>query len=75
MIGTRRHANVDPAEHVYEKHNIKRFLYFLVGGQQAFDDSVDPNGADPVATCPDVESVFNQPNPQGRDFKDETAAQ
>ncbi|CRK38099.1 hypothetical protein BN1723_004342 [Verticillium longisporum] len=44
-------------EHVYEKHIIKRFLYFLVGGHQASDDSVDPNGADPVATCPDVDGT------------------
>ncbi|EEY16773.1 predicted protein [Verticillium alfalfae VaMs.102] len=46
-----------------------------IGGQQAFDDSIDPNGADPVATCPDVEAVFNQLNAQGTHFTTETAAQ
>ncbi|RNJ52516.1 hypothetical protein D7B24_003364 [Verticillium nonalfalfae] len=62
-------------EHVYEKHIIKRFLFYLVGGQQAFNDSIDPDGADPVSTCSDVEAVFNQRNKQGKYFKNETAAQ
>ncbi|KAK6193972.1 hypothetical protein LQW54_011901 [Pestalotiopsis sp. IQ-011] len=67
-------SNYD-TEHVFEKHIIKRFLYFLVGGQQAFDESSNPDERDPVATCADVEAVFNQLNPAGVNFKTETAAQ
>ncbi|KAK7750553.1 hypothetical protein SLS62_007529 [Diatrype stigma] len=62
-------------EHVFEKHIIKRFLYFLIGGPLAFSDDPDPDKEEPVATCEDVKKVFDSTNPKGTHFRTETAAQ
>ncbi|KAK8134841.1 hypothetical protein PG984_006853 [Apiospora sp. TS-2023a] len=72
---SRRWEVVRSPEHVFEKHIIKRFLFFLIGGQQAFDDDEDPDAHDPVATCADVQAVFGQLNGQGANFHEKTAAQ
>ncbi|KAM0813307.1 hypothetical protein AB5N19_13300 [Seiridium cardinale] len=68
-------GNTYDTEHVFEKHFIKRFLYFLVGGYQAFDDISGSSVIDPVAPCDDVKAVFNKLNPAGTNFRTETAAQ
>ena len=77
---SRSKFNHSLAEHVYEKHLVKRFLYFLIGGQQAFDDNVNPAAtpspqALPVTDCVRLQAVFgelsNTPNSQ---FQQETVA-
>jgi len=39
--------HLSTAEHVFEKHIIKHFLHFLIGGMQAFDKSTIPGRETP----------------------------
>ncbi|KAH7083710.1 hypothetical protein FB567DRAFT_499132 [Paraphoma chrysanthemicola] len=82
LFGNRQTGNSYDTEHVYEKHLVKRFLYFLIGGEQAFDDDVDPSQAPPanpsalpVSTCIDLQAVFGSlSNAANSQFGQETVA-
>ncbi|KAF2495331.1 hypothetical protein BU16DRAFT_618169 [Lophium mytilinum] len=73
-------SNYD-TEHVYEKHLVKRFLYFLIGGEQAFDDNVNPAQppsaqALPVTDCARLQAVFGSlSNTANSQFGQETVAE
>ena len=65
------------AEHVYEKHLVKRFLYFLIGGEQAFNDDDDPSlpPALPVTDCARLQAVLGSLSPDPNSpFRQETVA-
>ncbi|CAJ2513529.1 Uu.00g016480.m01.CDS01 [Anthostomella pinea] len=60
-------------EHVWEKHMVKRFFYYLLSGQQAFDNEDGNDRA--VASCDRVQAAFNTVGGQGSQFQYQTAAQ
>jgi hypothetical protein len=65
------------AEHVYEKHLVKRFLYFLIGGEQAFNDEDDPSlpPALPITDCARLQAVLGSLSPDPNSpFRQETVA-
>jgi hypothetical protein len=65
------------AEHVYEKHLVKRFLYFLIGGEQAFNDEDDPSlpPALPITDCARLQAVLGSLSPDPNSpFSQETVA-
>jgi hypothetical protein len=65
------------AEHVYEKHLVKRFLYFLIGGEQAFDDDNDDSNdiALPITDCARLQAVFGtKSDAADSHFQTQTAA-
>ncbi|RDW63247.1 hypothetical protein BP6252_10792 [Coleophoma cylindrospora] len=80
LFGNSQSGSNYDTEHVYEKHLVKRFLYYLIGGEQAFDDNVNPAAtpspqALPITDCARLQAVFgelsNTPNSQ---FQQETVA-
>ena len=65
------------AEHVYEQHLVKRFLYYLIGGEQAFNDEENPSQSPalPITSCARLRAVLNSLSPDPNSpFRQETVA-
>ncbi|KAL1600665.1 hypothetical protein SLS60_007053 [Paraconiothyrium brasiliense] len=75
LFGNSQPGTSYDTEHVYEKHLVKRFLYFLIGGEQAFDDNDNPAQALPITDCARLQAVFGSlSNAANSQFGQETAA-
>lgn len=63
------------AEHVCEKRMVKRFLYYLVGGEQAFDIKATRRAGQAIASCVRVQVAFNNKKGPTSKFASQTAAE